>query len=169
MRVKKRTKFSRQRGNTSHGWGARQRHRGKGCRGGVGMSGTGKRASQKQQLGQIIARKYGAEKYFGKKGFTSRRTQKNKEDCINLDDIRKNHFAEKIELKSYKILGLGEGFKATIIAKSASKSAIEKMEKAGGKIVLPEIKEKIENKIEKKVEGKTIEKKKEEKKVEKKK
>ena len=47
----------------------------------------------------------------------------------------------KIDLSGYKILGEGEGFKAEIKAKSATKSAIEKMEKAGGKLILSEQKE----------------------------
>ena len=50
-------------------------------------------------------------------------------------------------MKDYKILGNGEGFKAEISAKAATATAIEKMEKAGGKIILP-VKKEVE-KIEK--------------------
>ena len=41
-------------------------------------------------------------------------------------------------MKKYKILAKGEGFKAEITAKKASKAAMQKMAKAGGKIILPE-------------------------------
>jgi ribosomal protein L15 len=63
---------------------------------------------------------------------------------INLVDIKRNIFVkegQKIDLKKYRILGMGEGFKAEILAKGATASAIEKMEKAGGKIIVEEKKE----------------------------
>jgi ribosomal protein L18E len=44
----------------------------------------------------------------------------------------------KIDLNGYKILGKGDGLKVEIIASQASKTAIDKMQKAGGKIILPE-------------------------------
>jgi len=147
MKLKKRKKTSRQRGGTTHGWGARQRHRGKGSKGGKGMAGSGKRADQKKQFALIKANKAGFKNYFGGKGFTSRRKKKKKEKCINLKnamEIAENSGKGKIELKDYKILGEGEGFKAEIFAKSASQSAIEKMEKAGGKITCAAKKEDVE-------------------------
>jgi ribosomal protein L15 len=78
FKIKKRKKFRRFRGSRGCGGGFRQKRRGKGNKGGVGMSGTGKRASQKVQFGQIKARESGFEKYFGKQGYTSASTQKKK-------------------------------------------------------------------------------------------
>jgi len=107
------------------------------------MSGTGKRADQKKTL---ITKLYG-NNYFGKQGITSRGTKRKHVEKINLSDIKENIFkksGDKIELKKYTILGVGEGFRAEITAKRASKTAIEKMEKAGGKINLPEKKLKRE-------------------------
>ncbi len=137
VQMKKRKKVSRMRGGANYGWGFKKKNRGSGHKGGVGMAGTGKRASQKVQYGQIIAREAGFEAYFGKRGFTSAPTAKKPNLVVNLDDIQRNHFGEKdIKLVGYKILGEGEGFAGTITAKSASKSAIEKMQKAGGKIII---------------------------------
>ena len=111
------------------------------------MEGTGKRADQKKTL---ILRK-GVE-YFGSK---RKLLKKNKAfEVINLGEINKN--IEKyikqgrgkkttegieIDLKKLKILGTGEIDKKIIIkARAASKSAVEKIEKAGGKIILPDAK-----------------------------
>lgn len=151
VKVKKRKKNSRIRGARTCGWGFRQKHKGgHGNSGGSGMAGTGKRADHKKFLGETIAKKAGAKSYFGKQGLTSRKAKKPGIDVLNLETIKKNFSGktEKIDLKKYKILGKGEGFKATIEAKEASKSAIEKMEKAGGKIVLEKKVEKKESKKE---------------------
>lgn len=137
MKLKKRKKRSRLRGARTCGYGFRKQHKGHGNKGGFGMSGTGKRASQKQQKALMIAKERGFKSYFGKQGMTSASTAKKKTKQINLDDIRKKFPKEKkIDLREYKILGDGEGFNAEIIAKAASQSAIEKMEKAGGKITI---------------------------------
>jgi large subunit ribosomal protein L15 len=160
MKVKKRTKTSRLRGSRTAGWGFRQKHKGgHGNSGGKGFAGSGKRGDQKKQKMLMLAKeKFGKKAvYFGKQGMTSRSTKKIKNKVINLDDILKNKKLEKeINLKDYKILGRGEGFKASIIAKSASKIAIEKMQKAGGKIMLPE-KKVVEKKGEEKNEKKKSE------------
>jgi large subunit ribosomal protein L15 len=140
MKLKKRTKKTRMRGARTCGYGFRQKHKGHGNAGGFGMAGTGKRSSHKTQVALEMAIEKGFKSYFGKQGFTSASTEKRKTKQINLDDIKRNFFADKKELdfSEYKILGEGEGFKATIKARAASASAIEKMEKAGGKIVLVE-------------------------------
>jgi large subunit ribosomal protein L15 len=136
LKVKKRTKVRRYRGSKGHGGGFRQKRRGKGNKGGKGMSGTGKRSSQKMQSGIILARQHGFEKYFGRQGYTSRSTYKKPNEVMNLDDIQKVYAGQKeIRLEGYKILGEGEGFAATIHARTASQSAIDKMTKAGGKII----------------------------------
>ena len=142
MRIKKKKKSVRMRGSNSHGWGFRKKHKGSGHKGGVGMAGTGKRADQKKTL---INKLYG-NKYFGKRnrGITSLSLKKDRSKVINLRDIN-NKFKEKskINLKDYKILGDGEITKAIIItAKAFTKSAKEKIEKAGGEIIILVKKEK---------------------------
>jgi len=140
MKIHKRSKRTRLRGSRSAGTGFRKKKKGHGNKGGHGWSGTGKRGSQKQQKALMYAQSLGFDKYFGKRGLTSAPTTIKKTEQINLDDIKANFFVkegQKIELKEHKILGDGEGFKAEIHAAAASQSAIEKMNKAGGKIVLP--------------------------------
>ena len=143
MKSRKRKKSSRMHGHGmgTHGWGARKKHKKSGHRGGKGMSGTGKRSDQKKTL---ITKLYG-NRYFGKQGITSKGTKKDKTNKINLGDIQKNleKYGKKTQkgieviLKSYKILGTGEiKDKLIITAKSASKSAIKKVEKIGGKLLL---------------------------------
>jgi large subunit ribosomal protein L15 len=127
------------RGRGTHGWGERKKHKKKGHKGGKGMSGTGKRADQKKTL---VIKLYG-NKYFGKQGITSRKTQRDKRKRINLETIENNlqTYGKKqgdrweIDLRDYKILGTGEVHNKLIIkAKDASKSAIEKIKKSGGEI-----------------------------------
>lgn len=154
----KRKKYSRchGRGMGTAGSGARKNNRKSGNSGGCGMSGTGKRADQKKTL---VNKLYG-NNYFGKKGITSKGTKKNKDKKIslftiemNLDSLIKNEIAKKttegyeLKLEKYKILGNGEiKNKFIIFALSASASAIEKVENAGGKIELKEKKEKESSK-----------------------
>ncbi len=133
MKVHKRKKSSRIRGGKTCGWGFRQKHKGHGNKGGTGMAGSGKRADHKKQIALMSDEKG---QYFGKQGATSRRTEKKKYEKINLIDVRNNYSGDKIDLSKHKILGKGDGFNAEIMAKSATVSAIEKMEKAGGRIVL---------------------------------
>jgi len=141
IKTHKRRKSSRMkgRGRGSNGWGERKKHKKKGHKGGKGMSGTGKRGDQKKTL---VIKLYG-NKYFGKQGFTSRGTERDKRQRINLETIEKNlqKYGKKqgdkweISLENYKILGTGEVQNKLIIkAKEASKSALEKVKKAGGEI-----------------------------------
>jgi large subunit ribosomal protein L15 len=156
MRVHKRKKNSRIRGARTVGWGFRQKHKGHGNKGGFGKAGTGKRADHDKQRAIASDKKKG---YFGKQGLTSRGSARKRTDQINLRDIKDNFSGAKISLPKHKILGAGEGFKAEITAKAASKLAIEKMKKAGGKIILPVVKEKkVVEKKEAKVEKKSEEK-----------
>ena len=151
IKTHKRKKVSRMRGRGqgTHGWGARKKHKKSGHRGGKGMAGTGKRADQKKTL---VTKLYGHD-YFGKQGITSRGTEKDKRLRINIRDIESNiesfikrGIAKKTEkgievnLSEYKILDFSEEYKPKnkmfIKAKEASKSAIEKIKKAGGEIIL---------------------------------
>ncbi|MFH1585431.1 MAG: uL15m family ribosomal protein [archaeon] len=144
IKTHKRKKNSRMYGRHkgTHGGGARKKRKGSGHRGGKGMSGSGKRADHKKTL---ITKMYG-HGYFGKKGVTSRGTKRDKRDRINLHQIEKNieKYKDKkgeINLPTYKILGTGEVKNKLIIkAKESSKSAINKVKKAGGEIILPKTK-----------------------------
>ena len=131
------------RGAGSCGWGARKKHKKAGHRGGKGMSGTGKRADQKKTL---VIKLYGND-YFGKQGVTSRGTKRDTRKRIDLWQIEQNleTYGKKvgdkweINLENYKILGKTDvKNKLVIKAKEASKSAIEKVKKAGGQIILEE-------------------------------
>ena len=136
VKVHKRKKNSRIRGARTVGWGFRQKHKGHGNKGGFGMAGTGKRADHKKQSALESDPK---KRYFGKQGATSRGTAVKKYEKINLFSLKDNFFkkvGEKLDFSKYKILGEGDGFEAEIHALSATKGAIEKMEKAGGKIIL---------------------------------
>lgn len=145
-KIKKRKKNQRMRAGSTHGGGARKKRKKSGHRGGSGMSGSGKRSDHKKTL---ITKKYGSS-YFGKKGITSRSTKKDKRKRINLrnielnlDEYIKKGIAKKtskgieINLKNFKILGSGEvNNKLFIESKEASSSAIEKIKKSGGEIIL---------------------------------
>ena len=144
MKTHKRKKSSRYkgRGMGTHGTGARKNKRKSGHRGGKGMAGSGKRADHKKTK---ITKLYG-HKYFGKRGITSIKTKRDTRKRINLQQIeldlekygKKKGDSFEINLSNYKILGTGEIKNKLIIkAKEASKSAIEKVKKAGGDIILP--------------------------------
>jgi large subunit ribosomal protein L15 len=135
MKLKKQKKSKRM-GSRTHGRSAKL-NKGKGSRGGKGMSGSGKRADQKKTK---VINKYG-KKYFGKQGATSKRTAKKRTKVINLNAIVKRFQPgeKEIDLSDYKILGEGEiKGKFIIKARAASKSAIDKVKKEGGSIIVEE-------------------------------
>lgn len=147
MKTHKRKKSGRMHGRNmgTHGTGARKKAKGTGHRGGKGMSGSGKRADHKKTL---ITKKYG-HNYFGKTGVTSRGSKQDNRQRINLGQIeshlekygKKEGDLWEINLTKYKILGKGEiKNKLKIKCLEASKSAIEKVKKAGGEIFVKEIK-----------------------------
>jgi len=155
VKTHKRKKNSRIRGARTVGWGFRQKHKGHGNKGGFGMAGTGKRADHKKQTALESDTKK-KKRYFGKQGVTSRGTAITKYEKINLYAVKDNMFVKedcKIDLSKHKILGHGDGFKAEITALAATAGAIEKMEKAGGKINLSVVKDDVKQyvKVEKKV------------------
>ena len=146
MTHNKRSKNSRQRGEWTHGWGAKKKHRGAGHRGGRGLAGSGKRGDAKKP------RYWKDTKYFGKNGFapingnkvstigishldsiidtliaTGKATNNNGVITLNLKDI-----------KCQKLLGNGHtNRKIEITVDEASTKAIEKIQKTGGKVILP--------------------------------
>lgn len=142
-------------GMGTHGHGSRKKWLGSGHGGGCGMAGTGKRADHNKT--RILAL-YGTD-YFGKQGITSRGSKRDKTKFMNLDFIERNYlglmkkFGKKdvLVLDGYKILGDGEiTIKVSIKARYASKTAIEKIQKSGGKLELTSERADKEVKAEKK-------------------
>ncbi len=148
MTINKRKKNSRQRGTHTHGWGAKKKHRGKGNKGGSGVSSSGKRSD---------ARKPGLwanQDYFGKHGF-GRKGLKQKINSINIsqleqyiDSFVKNKQATEekgiyhiklSEVGFEKLLGNGKATKKIRIeTQYASKSAEERIKEAGGEVIKSE-------------------------------
>lgn len=142
MKLKKRKKYSRAHGKGmgTAGTGSRKNKRKSGNKGGIGMSGTGKRADH---LKTLVNKLYG-HNYFGKQGVTSRGTKRDIRKRINIGEIQMNieKFGKKdksmwiVDLKDFKILGNGEvKDKIKITCLEASESAIEKIKNAGGEII----------------------------------
>ena len=147
MTHNKRKKNSRMRGSHTHGGGAMKKRRGAGHRGGRGAAGSGKR-------GDVKKTKYWKNtKYFGKFGFKS--INKKDVNTISLGQLQDqlNTFVKQgkatLEKDVYvvdlhalgfdKILANGNvQTKLEIKIDMASKGAVEKVEKAGGKLILPE-------------------------------
>jgi large subunit ribosomal protein L15 len=147
MKTKKRKKSSRYRGSHTQTKGFKKKARGSGHKGGVGMAGSGKRADQKKTL---VIKKFG-NKYFGKDKTLRRKTTK-KLKSINIQQILDNlpkmlkikqanlsNDKLHIHLKKYKILSNVSkklDKKLFITASAASKSALDKVKKAGGDIII---------------------------------
>ena len=145
MTINKRKKNTRQRGHSTHGWGSKKKHRGKGHQGGAGMAGTGKRAdSKKPSIWKDV-------NYFGKHGFVSK-TPKVKINAVNISYIEQHinkyvpanlikedggfYSVELAKLGFNKLLGDGKvSVKFKIKTPYASKSAVEKIREAGGEVV----------------------------------
>lgn len=139
MKIKKQRKSRRRHGKQTAFRGAKERTRGSGNRGGKGMAGTGKRADQKKTL---VINLTGGNNYFGKDKTLRRGSAPAKLQVINLSDIEINLHSlknkdDEINLTGYKILGEGSlSQKLKIKASAASASAIEKVKKTGGEIIL---------------------------------
>jgi large subunit ribosomal protein L15 len=143
MSLNRRKKSIKFRGDHTHGYGSKKKHRGSGHQGGVGMAGTGKKADQKKP--SIWKDK----KYFGRHGFDSKNTVRIKYLNIfyietHLDmhvkdgKIKKEGDSYKIDLKDFgcnKLLGSGIVTKKYIITTDyATKSAVEKITAAKGTV-----------------------------------
>jgi len=135
MVVHKRKKLSRQRGSKTHGWGAMKKHRGAGNRGGRGMAGTGKRADQMKSW---IIKKYGSvNNYFGKHGFRIPQKVKQVDNPINIKDLPNKDEINLTDMGYTKLLSKGNiNRKIKIIVKKCSKNAKDKIEKAGGQVII---------------------------------
>ncbi len=135
MNLKKRKKSDRRHGKTTSGHGARKKAKGSGNRGGFGMAGSGKRADHKKSL---IIKLYGT-KYFGKQGIVGKSSERKKRKEVNIRDLENFKVNEKgiIDISNYKLIGNGNiNKKVKVIVKEATKSAIEKVEGVGGKVIL---------------------------------
>ena len=146
MTHNKRKKNTRQRGEGNKGRGAKKKHRGAGHRGGRGAAGSGKRGDAKKP------RYWKNAKYFGKNGFAS--INPNVVPKIGISHLdamidtllesgkaKLNNDIVIIDLKTIglrKLLGTGfTSRKFEITVEMASAKAVEKIEKAGGKVILP--------------------------------
>ncbi|MFT4297562.1 MAG: uL15m family ribosomal protein [Candidatus Woesearchaeota archaeon] len=134
--MNKRKKNTRQRGKTTHGWGAMKKHRGSGNRGGVGNAGSGKRGDSKKPSF------WKDTKYFGMHGFTSKST-KPKIIAINVSELAKySKASNSTELKMSdfginKLLGSGIVTKPyNVTVDYASAKAVKKIEDAKGSVTL---------------------------------
>jgi len=145
MTTRRRKKITKQRGSRTCGGGTKKR-RGSGNRGGYGMAGSGKRADQKKPG---LINLYGNE-YFGKHGFVRQTTIHYKAIGLEFLDKKIDGLAQKgkaehkanvytIDLGSIgigKLLGNGTtAKKMRVTVERASKSAIEKVKKAGGEVI----------------------------------
>jgi large subunit ribosomal protein L15 len=132
--ITKKRKSVRFRGSKTHGWGSMKKHRGAGNRGGRGMAGTGKRAGQNQPT---ILKKYGRS-YYGKHGFRRPQSVIKKIKTINLLQLPNQNEIDLTRLGYNKLLGTGKiDRKITVKVQLCSAKAREKIEKAGGQVVLP--------------------------------
>lgn len=140
----KRKKSTRQRGNTTHGYGSMKKNRGAGHRAGRGNAGSGKRADAKKP--SLLWKK--GYKHVGKYGF---KTRNKKPSTINLAFIEQKidsyvndkKASKEGELYSIdlpklgysKLLGTGKvKRKFKIKVPVASSKAKKKVEEAGGEI-----------------------------------
>jgi len=132
----KERKTRKMRGSRTHGYGRIGQHRDAGSKG-------HRKVGRHKHLWSYVTT-YEPD-YFGKKGFTSPQSLKRRENTINLlqlDQIAAKTPAEKgkihLDLTSLgytKLLGTGKIAKPlTITVPSCSKTAAEKIKKAGGKI-----------------------------------
>ncbi len=126
MTTRFKKKVRKWRGRTSHGWGAKKKHRGGGSQGGRGMGG-----GHKHKYSWVTSK---CPDYFGYKGFYSK---KKKPSTINIGDIERMKESE-LDLKKLgydKLLGKGKITRAVVVTVgTCSKQAREKIEKAGGKV-----------------------------------
>jgi large subunit ribosomal protein L15 len=125
-------KIRKTRGSRTQGYGRIGQHRDSGSKG-------ARKVGRHKHLWSLIVTS--EPNYFGKHGFTSPQSLHTKEKTINLvklDQLAKGSEINLIDLGYTKLLGTGKITKPlTIKVASYSKSAVEKVTQAGGKIVAP--------------------------------
>ena len=128
MTVRFKLKTRKWRGGTSHGGGHKKKRRGGGSQGGRGFGG-----SHKHKFSHVTTKE---PDHYGYKGFHSKQK---KLKAINVMDMAKMDENE-IDLGKLgydKLLGKGKIDRAvTVHVSSASAQAKEKIEKAGGKVII---------------------------------
>jgi len=135
MVVRKKKKVRKMRGTRSYGYGSHKKHRGGGSRGGRGKAGM-----HKHKWSYVV--KYEPD-HFGKRGFKRPVAATKKVKAINVSGLEKLAVAagkKKINLAELgydKVLGSGKISTALkVSAGSFSKGAVEKIEAAGGKVIV---------------------------------
>ncbi len=135
MVVRFKKKAVKMRGSKTHGYGSKKKHRGSGSHGGKGHAG-----SHKHKIHHYI--KYEPD-HFGKKGFHSIAQRfGGKPSFINLsevDALASELGKDSLDLRGKydRLLGRGKLTKALKIrVRYASRKAIEKVEQAGGKVLV---------------------------------
>ncbi len=126
-------KIRKFRGTRTQGYGRIGQHRDSGSKG------NRKVGRHKHLWSKIVTADPG---YFGKNGFTSPQSIHRVENTINLsklDQLATGATINLTELGYTKLLGTGKINRAlTVEVPAASKSAVQKIQDAGGKLVLPE-------------------------------
>lgn len=149
MVVNKTKKVRKLRGSRTYAWGSPKKHRGAGSRGGRGMAGSGKKGQQKMTALHLI------KKTIGKSGFKRPTKVIVNDNTINLSRLelaleryvnagiaKKSGDAFDINLDMAditKVLGAGSiSAKINVTARKFSARAVEKIEAAGGKVIVKE-------------------------------
>jgi len=131
-------KTRKMRGSRTHGYGRVGQHRD------AGSKGQRKVGRHKHLWSYVTAHE---PKYFGKKGFTSPQSLKRKENTINIKQLNEltpktlgKNGKTQINLANLgytKLLAAGKITKPLVITvASCSKTAAEKIEKAGGQVLI---------------------------------
>lgn len=146
MSFKRRSKGTRYAGSKTHGRGRKNRTRGAGNRGGVGMSGSGKRGDAKKTL---VIHWFGND-YFGKQQRGHGLREKKKLPSMSLNSVvqqlsrlvkegkaKEQKGSYDVNLEEYKIVGKEmPSVKVNIHARAASVGAMQAVSKHGGSIVV---------------------------------
>lgn len=126
-------KIRKLRGSRTQGYGRIGQHRD------AGSKGNRRVGRHKHLWSKVVTQSPG---YFGKHGFTSPQSKHRVESAINLlklDQIATGPEVDLTALGYTKLLGTGKITKKLIVkVAAASKSAIAKIEAAGGKLLLQE-------------------------------
>jgi large subunit ribosomal protein L15 len=133
MVVRKKKKAGKFRGSRTQGYGSHKKHRGAGSRGGRGKAGM-----HKHKWSHTV--KYDPDR-FGKRGFKKPIATVKRVKAINVGRLEVVAAGKKsVDLKALgydKVLGSGKINSALeVTAKSFSKGAAEKIEAAGGKVIV---------------------------------
>jgi len=125
-------KIRKTRGSRTQGYGRIGQHRDSGSKG-------ARKVGRHKHLWSLVVTS--EPNYFGKHGFTSPKSLHTKVNAINLgklDQLAQGSEINLSEMGYTKLLGSGKMSKPlTIQVASASKSAVEKVAEAGGKLILP--------------------------------